>query len=528
MTPLSSLRRGQGVRVILAVAVLGVGVGVGLWAVGQSGPPPAPVAVATAKPGTVKEKVAEPATVDDVSQADVNSDISGDVESLDVQPGEEVYADETLATTDPYSDDATLYEESLALNQDETQLASDESDQSLQSAEAELATTQQDVSTDQTAATQQQDSLAALQAQDQAALQQDEVAVSMAEQTSAADTGALTATQTTAGEDQVALETAEEQFADVGCPQTPSGSSADCTTLAGAVTTAQSAVTSDEDTLSSDQSAVEDDQQSVQDDQSTLLVTGLDDQSSLTQASAKYTTAEQALSVADASLANAEAAVSQSQRDVDVVTQVDAQRVTEVEAQIQSQKDSLKDDRLTAPISGTVKSVQIKPGMEVSSAPSELTPATKPPSAAIVIDSHGSLVAETNVDGASAASVHVGDPVQLALPQHPPVQGTVSSIGIISTDSTGAETAPVTIMISGEPPGIYPGLSAEANITLVQKRHVLSVPSDAVHTSGTQTFVDELVNGRSVRHDVHVGAVGAEVTQIISGLSDGTKVVVPG
>ena len=141
-------------------------------------------------------------------------------------------------------------------------------------------------------------------------------------------------------------------------------------TLAGAVTTAQSAVTSDVDTLSSDQSAVEDDQQSVQDDQSTLLVTGLDDQSSLTQASAKYTTAEQALSVAYASLVNAEAAVSQSQRDVDVVTQVDAQRVTEVEAQIQSQKDSLKDDRLTAPISGTVKSVQIKPGMEVSSAPS--------------------------------------------------------------------------------------------------------------------------------------------------------------
>ena len=145
-----------------------------------------------------------------------------------------------------------------------------------------------------------------------------------------------------------------------------------------------------------------------------------------------------------------------------------------------------------------------------------------------MIDSHGSLVAETNVDGASAASIHVGDPVQLALPQHPAVDGKVSSIGIISTDSAGAETAPVTIMISGEPPGVYPGLSGEANITLVQKTHVLSVPSDAVHTSGTQTFVDELIDGRSVRHDVRLGAVGAEVTQIMSGLSDGTKVVVPG
>jgi len=522
----SSLRSAQGVRVILAAAVLGVGAAVGFWAAQQSGAPP--LTVATAKPGTVKEKVAEPATVDDVSQADVNSDISGDVASLDVQPGDEVYADETLAATDPSSDDATLYEESLALNQDETQLASDESGQSLQSAEAELVTTQQEVSTDQTEATQEEASLTTLQSQDQAALQQDEVAVSKAEDTSAADTGALTTIQTTASKDQVTLETAEEQFADAGCPKPPSGSTADCTKLASAVTQAQSVVTSDENTLSSDQSAVENDQQSVQDDQSTLLTAGLNDQSSLTQASAKYTTAEQALSVADASLANAQAAVSQSQREVDVVTQVDAQRVTEVEAQIQSQKDSLKDDRLTAPISGTVKSVQIKPGMEVSSAPSELTPATKPPSAAIVIDSHGSLVAETNVDGASAASIHVGDPVQLALSQHMSVQGTVSSIGIISTDPTGAETAPVTIMISGEPPGVYPGLSAEANITLVQKTHVLSVPSDAVHTSGTQTFVDELVNGRTVRHDVRLGAVGTEVTQIMSGLSDGAKVVVPG
>ncbi len=271
-----------------------------------------------------------------------------------------------------------------------------------------------------------------------------------------------------------------------------------------------------------------DDQQSVQDDQSTLLMTGLNDQSSVAQASATYTADEQTLSIAGASLTSAQAAVSLAQRNVDVVTQVDAQRVTAVEAQIQSQKDSLKDDRLTAPISGMVKSVEIKPGMEVSSAPSELTPATKPPSAAIVIDSHGSLVAETNVDGASAASIHVGDPVQLSLPQHAAVGGTVSSIGIISTDSTGAETAPVTVMISGKPPGVYPGLSAEANITLVQKTHVLSVPSDAVHTSGSRTFVDEMINGRSVSHDVRVGVVGTNVTQIVSGLSDGTKVVVPG
>ncbi len=526
MTLLTKFRSGRNLRVALAVAVVAVGVGVGLWGAqqGDSSPP----TTATAKPGTVKEEVAEPATVDDVDQADVNSDLSGDVESLDVSDGDYVYADETLATTDYSSDDATLYEDYVTLNQDETQLSSDESDQSLQSGEAAVASDEAAVSTDQAADAGAQAALTALEAQDQSTLQQDESAVSEAEETSATDTAQLTTEQKTAGKDQAALETADEKFADAGCPKPPSGSTADCTTLTGAVTQAQSAVTSDQGTLSSDQSAVEDDQQSVQDDQSTLLIAGLNDQSSLTEASSTYTTAEQALSSADASLASAQAGASQSQGDVDEVTQVDAQRVTELEAQIRSQKDSLKDDRLTAPISGTVKSVQIAPGMQVSSAPTELTPATKPPNADIVIDSHGSLVAETKVDGASAANIRVGDPVRLSVPKHPAVDGKVSSIGIISTDESGAESAPVTVMIDGKPPGIYPGLSAEVTVTLTEKKDVLSVPTDAVHTSGTRTFVEELVNGQSVDHTVHVGAVGAEDTQIMSGLSDGTEVVVPG
>ena len=519
-------RGGRGLWAALTVAVFCVGAAVGTWAAQQGGTPAS--TIVTAKTGAVREKVAEPATLDDVSQADVNSDISGSIDSVDVQPGDYVYADETLAATDPYSADATLYEESLALNQDEAQLAADQSDQSLRSAEAELATVQQEVTTDQAAAAQAEVGLATLQAQNQASLQQEEPAVSQAEQTWTADTAALTTAQATLGQGQVALETAQEQYANAGCPKPPAGSSADCTSLAGAVTQAQTTVTSEGATVSADQSAAENDQQSVQDDQTNLLMAGLNDQSSLTQATSKSTTAELTLSVAEASLANAQAAVSQSQREVDVVAQVDAQRVTKVESQVQSQKDGLKHDQLTAPISGTVKSVQIKPGMAVTAAPSALTPASKPPTAAIVIDSRGSLVAETHVRGSGAASIRVGDPVQLALPrQRTMVDGTVSSVGIFSTDQSGVESVPVTVMITGQPPGIHAGMTAEVSITLVQKTHVLTVPSTAVHTSGTRTFVDELVNGRNVSHDVRVGVVGTDVTQIVSGLSDGTQVVVP-
>ena len=142
---------------------------------------------------------------------------------------------------------------------------------------------------------------------------------------------------------------------------------------------------------------------------------------------------------------------------MDVVTEVDAQKVTQLEAQVQSQKDGLRNNRLTAPITGTVKSVQIKPGMAVNAAPSALTVGSKPSTAAIVIDSHGSLVAETKVDGSAAADIRVGDPVQLTFARdHTAVRGTVSSVGIASTDQSGKESVPVTVMIPKDPPGFVP------------------------------------------------------------------------
>ena len=97
--PEHSGRGGRGLGVVPTVA--GSSVLALLWARGPlSRAGPRASTTATAKTGAVREKVAEPATVDDVDQADVNSDISGDIESVDVQAGDYVYADETLAATD--------------------------------------------------------------------------------------------------------------------------------------------------------------------------------------------------------------------------------------------------------------------------------------------------------------------------------------------------------------------------------------------------------------------------------------------
>jgi hypothetical protein len=54
---------------------------------------------------------------------------------------------------------------------------------------------------------------------------------------------------------------------------------------------------------------------------------------------------------------------------------------------------------------------------------------------------------------------------------------------------------------------------------------VLTVPSSAVHTLGTASFVYELGQGKEVEHTVTLGAVGTTLTQITSGLKSGDKVV---
>lgn len=105
------------------------------------------------------------------------------------------------------------------------------------------------------------------------------------------------------------------------------------------------------------------------------------------------------------------------------------------------------------------------------------------------------------------------------------VYGTVSSLGIVATVSSGVATFPVTVAVTGTPAGLYSGTTAQATIIVLERSGVLTVPSSAVHTVGTASYVDELKGGKEVEHAVTVGAIGTTLTQITSGLTSGTKVV---
>lgn len=140
--------------------------------------------------------------------------------------------------------------------------------------------------------------------------------------------------------------------------------------------------------------------------------------------------------------------------------------------------------------------------------------------------STGSFNVQASVTDAQIARIKVGD--QAVITPNGSTQnvfGTVSQITPLATQSSGVATFPVTIAITGTPPGLFAGASAQVSIVVLQRSDVLTVPTSAVHTIGSRSIVNVLEGGKQVSHVVTTGATDAARTEITSGLSAGDQVV---
>ena len=83
-----------------------------------------------------------------------------------------------------------------------------------------------------------------------------------------------------------------------------------------------------------------------------------------------------------------------------------------------------------------------------------------------------------------------------------PVYGTVTDVGLVAeASSSGAATFPVTVTITGAQAKLYAGTTATVSIITKQVSDVLAVPSLALHTTGSTTYVEKLVGGKQGAHD---------------------------
>jgi membrane fusion protein, macrolide-specific efflux system len=235
----------------------------------------------------------------------------------------------------------------------------------------------------------------------------------------------------------------------------------------------------------------------------------------------------------------------------------DETAVTAAQNQVTDAKQALAEANLTSPIAGVVAALSLSVGQEVSgagssgggtsgaagsgggssdagsagasSSGSSGSGSSGSSSAQVVVISTSSYVVNGTVDDTEVGLVQAGDQAVI-VPDGAtsPVYGIVSSVGLIASTTSGVATYPVTIAVTGNPGGLYPGASATVTLIVKQLSNVTTVPTAALHYTSSGAVVYEIVNGRQVTHPVTVGMTSDGETQIVSGLSVGTEVVVPG
>ncbi|MBB6343581.1 macrolide-specific efflux system membrane fusion protein [Nonomuraea muscovyensis] len=105
--------------------------------------------------------------------------------------------------------------------------------------------------------------------------------------------------------------------------------------------------------------------------------------------------------------------------------------------------------------------------------------------------------------------------------------GKVSQIEPVAATSDNVVTYPVTISLAEVPEQVRLGQTATVQVVVGRAENVVTVPSAAISTSGGQSTVTLLIDGRQVETPVRIGVRSASLTEITSGVSEGDLLVPP-
>lgn len=529
--------RGKRRAIITAIVLIVVlGVGGSAWALAGGGG--ASYRTTTVTRGDVAQVLTTTGTISPVRSADVDFQVAGKVAKIFVKQGTKVKVGQKLAALNQASLRYALRSARSTLNDARSQLVADENSQT-----SAASTTNQQTST---------------QSSSPAPTASPKSSTPPKTSQSPSPTGGTVSKQLLAKiqRDQATL-VADQQQADADLATAKDDLKAETTACAAELSGSGDADSTDDttacvnatQTLLADQQAVSADQQAVAKDETALnkdLTTALgslsptpsptQNEDTVWSAASSASTAKSAVSTSSAMVTDADATTpptgttSTPSNSGSTYTggssTVTASTLASDQAKIDSDRASVATARadltqatLRAPISGKVAAITIAKGDAASGSGGD-TPAIKivgSRQAKVTIDLAPAQVRELKT-GMAAKVTADGTSTQLA--------GTVAMIGQAATDSsTGDTTYPVTITLTSRPTNLVSGAEAQVAVTLSQLTNVVVVPTSAVHHNGKQTYVETATGGTTKRVSVTVGAVGAAVTQIKSGLKIGQEVV---
>ncbi len=194
----------------------------------------------------------------------------------------------------------------------------------------------------------------------------------------------------------------------------------------------------------------------------------------------------------------------------------DQAAIDTAESDLTDAEQSLNEATLTSPINGTVVSVAIGVGETVSADSS---------TDIITIIGTKSFEVQATLDSSQVPSVKVGQSAAVEVDGvEGTIDGTVSQVGPVQSSDSGYDY-PVVVALPSTTTGLFTGSTANLNVSTGSVSNVVAVPTSAVQTLETRSYVEELSKGVLTRKEVKVGMVGDVYTQVLSGLTPGQSVV---
>lgn len=247
----------------------------------------------------------------------------------------------------------------------------------------------------------------------------------------------------------------------------------------------------------------------------------------------------------DAAVSSAEAGVEAARANLTTVrnssSATDTQ-ITTARAQLASAQAKLttaRNDRagatMTAPFAGVVAQVNLTQGIKVAGSVSTTTGAGTTATASSSLQAGAQIVVvdvtawqvNANVGTADLGSLKQGM-ASLVTPtgSNAHLPGTLTSIGIVGSSSSGQASFPIIVTITGNPPNLYIGGTADVAIT-ISESEALAVPTGAVHTENGQSMVRMVKDGTEKPVPVKLGRTLGQQTEILEGIREGDRVVIP-
>lgn len=169
---------------------------------------------------------------------------------------------------------------------------------------------------------------------------------------------------------------------------------------------------------------------------------------------------------------------------------------------------------LVAPIDGTVTSLNLTAGLDATGTVLTIASARYEVTADVV----ESDIAAMSVGQEATVTVDAIDAT---------IGGTVSAIApAAGAGSSGVVSFPVTVSLTGAPPALRAGMTADITIVIASATDVLTIPSEALQgTAGSYRVRVLGADGVPAARDVTVGLVTNTTAEVRSGLAEGEVVV---